>query len=58
MLPDGYLYARADGDLTSIVGFYTFPCDTPFSVSLVLGGQAYSVHPADFNLGRTDDDSR
>ncbi|KAJ8473786.1 hypothetical protein ONZ51_g7647 [Trametes cubensis] len=38
-------------------GFYTFPCDTPFSVSLVLGGQAYSVHPADFNLGRTDDDS-
>ncbi|KAI8972245.1 aspartic peptidase domain-containing protein [Trametes punicea] len=38
-------------------GFYTFPCDTPFYVSLNLGGQAYTIHPSDFNLGRTDEDS-
>ncbi|KAH9892463.1 acid protease [Cubamyces lactineus] len=55
--PISYLYACLAGLITRILGFYTFPCDTPFSVSLILGGQAYSVHPTDFNLGRTDDDS-
>ncbi|KAI0329693.1 acid protease [Cubamyces sp. BRFM 1775] len=53
-------YGLIPGSATAVqygAGFYTFPCDTPFSVSLILGGQAYSVHPADFNLGRTDDDS-
>ncbi|KAF7793952.1 hypothetical protein EIP86_005076 [Pleurotus ostreatoroseus] len=33
-------------------GFYLFPCATQLQVSLSLGGQAFALHPDDFNLGR------
>ncbi|KAI0630244.1 aspartic peptidase domain-containing protein [Trametes polyzona] len=38
-------------------GFYSFPCDTKLTVSLMFGGQSYAIHPADFNIGKIDDDS-
>ncbi|OSD06750.1 acid protease [Trametes coccinea BRFM310] len=62
-LPDSVasdFYSLIPGSAPAVqygAGFYTFPCDTALSVSLVLGGQAYAIHPSDFNLGRTDEDS-
>ncbi|KAH9847155.1 acid protease [Lenzites betulinus] len=62
-LPDAIadaFYAMIPGSAPSVewgAGFYTFPCDTPFTTSLILSGQPYAIHPDDFNLGRTDENS-
>ncbi|KAH9935665.1 aspartic peptidase domain-containing protein [Fomitopsis serialis] len=58
-LPDdvtSQFYALIPGSKQALeygAGFYTYPCDTPLAVTLTFGGRAYSVDPADFNLGRT-----
>ena len=42
----------------SHAGFYTFPCDTTMTVALNMHGETFAIHPGDFNLGRTDADSK
>lgn len=39
------------------VGFYTYPCSKPPSVSLLFSGRAFTISKEDFNLGRVDADS-
>ncbi|KAI0355595.1 acid protease [Trametes cingulata] len=63
-LPDNVasdFYGLIPGSASAVqygAGFYTYPCDTTLSVSLILSGQPYAIHPADFNLGKTDEDSQ
>lgn len=40
-----------------MLGFYTYPCDALPSVSLILSGKAYAIHPDDFNIGRLEANS-
>ncbi|KAI0374156.1 acid protease [Pilatotrama ljubarskyi] len=62
-LPDDVasdFYGLIPGSASAVqygAGFYTYPCDTTLSVSLILSGKQYAIHPSDFNLGKTDEDS-
>ncbi|KAF8161008.1 acid protease [Crassisporium funariophilum] len=39
-------------------GFYKYPCDAVFSIALTFGGQSFTMNVEDFNLGRTEDNSK
>ncbi|PLW24380.1 hypothetical protein PCASD_08390 [Puccinia coronata f. sp. avenae] len=37
-------------------GYYTYPCNSSFNLSIFLGGQMYTIDPVDINLGSIDGD--
>ncbi|KNZ51326.1 hypothetical protein VP01_39g5 [Puccinia sorghi] len=39
-------------------GYYTYPCDSSFSLSLFFEGEAYNIDPVDINLGSIDENHR
>ncbi|KAI0028325.1 aspartic peptidase domain-containing protein [Vararia minispora EC-137] len=51
------IYAQISGSQAlsgSYNGYYSFPCSTSVNVSMTFGGRAWSIAPADFNLGQLD----
>ncbi|CUA70773.1 Aspartic protease [Rhizoctonia solani] len=44
-----------DNKMCKTIGFYTFPCSNPPSVTFTFGGHQFPVSPLDFSLGPTDD---
>ncbi|KAG5642479.1 hypothetical protein DXG03_002729 [Asterophora parasitica] len=48
------IYAAIPGSqpVTSMRGFYSFPCTTKPALSLSFGGQSWPINPTDMNLGR------
>ncbi|KAL1939923.1 hypothetical protein VTO73DRAFT_9623 [Trametes versicolor] len=53
-------YALIPGSAPAVqygAGFYTYPCDALPSVSLILSGKPYAIHPDDFNIGRLEANS-
>ncbi|KAJ6625352.1 aspartyl protease [Mycena sp. CBHHK59/15] len=41
--------------LTSMAGFFEFPCTTTVSISMSFGGKVWPINPADMNLGPAQD---
>ena len=46
-----------DASATYGSGFYTYPCNSTETNSLIFSGRQYAINTADMNLGRLSDDS-
>ncbi|KAG6846654.1 hypothetical protein H0H93_012601, partial [Arthromyces matolae] len=48
------IWAAVPGSQTvpSMSGFYSFPCSTNVKITLSFGGKAWSINPADMNIGQ------
>ncbi|EKM54600.1 uncharacterized protein PHACADRAFT_197031 [Phanerochaete carnosa HHB-10118-sp] len=53
----GLIPGAQDASATYGGGFYTYPCASPVTSSLVFSGRPYMIHQDDMNLGKLSDDS-
>lgn len=53
----GQIPGAQDASATYGGGFYTYPCTSTVTSSLIFSGRLYAIHNDDMNLGKLSDDS-
>ncbi|RPD78819.1 acid protease [Lentinus tigrinus ALCF2SS1-7] len=54
---DAFYALTRTGSAQTQAGFYAYPCNATLKLELSFEGRRYSIHPADFNLGKMDTDT-